>query len=143
MVDTISTGEGEMMDIAEVKGIGPATVKVMAEHGFHTVEDIVAGGAEKLLAIPGFSSIRAARICGEAKKLLAVEMPVTQKMEKVAKVEKSKGSKGKKKAKKPDKKKSKKKISKKKKKGKAAKEEKSRKKKKKVKKSAAKKLKKG
>ena len=123
-----------MMDITTLKGIGSATAKSMAEHGLYTIEDIAAGGVEKLLTIPGFSSIRAARISGEAKILLAAEMPAIQKVEKVETVaagKKLKSGKVKKKIKKSDKKKTKKKISKNKKKEKAAKKEKSRKKKKK------------
>ncbi|NIA19068.1 MAG: hypothetical protein GWP07_01320 [Xanthomonadaceae bacterium] len=128
------------MDIAKVKGIGPASVKIMAEHGLHSVEDIVAGGVEKLLVIPGFSSIRAARISEEAKILLAAEMPAAQKLEKIVEGKKMKGGKAKKKSKKSGKKKSKKKSGKSKKKEKAAKREKRKKQKgkKKAKKSAAK-----
>jgi len=133
-----------MTDIAKVKGIGPATAKIMAEDGVLTVEDIIAGGVEKLLEISGFSSTRAARILGEAKTLLAAEMSTTQKVEKIAKVKESQGGKIKKKTKKTGKKKAEKKISKTKKKKRAAKEEKSKKKKnKKSKKSTGKKVKKG
>jgi len=136
--------EGMLMDIAKVKGIGSATAKIMAEHGLHTVEDLVAGGIEKLLEVPGFGSIRAARVIGEAKSLVAVEMPAGQKVENAAEVKKPEGEKSKKKSKKKDKKKTGKKISKIKEKEKAAKGEKSKKKKnKKLKKSKGKKVKKG
>lgn len=132
------------MDIAKVKGIGPATAKIMAEHGLHTVEDLVAGGIEKLLEVPGFSSIRAARVTKDAKALLTAELPASQKVEKAAEVKKSKGEKAKKKSKKTDQKKTEKKISKIKGKEDAAKGEKSKKKKsKKMKKAKGKKKKKG
>lgn len=112
------------MDIAKVKGIGPASVKIMAEHGLCSVEDIVAGGVEKLLGVPGFSSIRAARINEEAKNLLAAEMPAAKKVEEIAEGKKMKGGKTKNKSKKSGKEKSKKKSGKSKKKEKAAKKEK-------------------
>lgn len=139
------------MDIAKVKGIGPATVKIMAEHGLHTVEDIAAGGVDKLLEIPGFSHIRASRISGEVNNLLALEKPVARKPGKAVKAKMSGSSKIKKKSKKAEKKKAGKKNSKSRKKKKAVRKEKGGKKKeknsnvkkKKAKKSTGKKVKKG
>ncbi len=57
--------------ILDVRGIGQSTAKTLSEHGFHSAEDLARAKIEKLTAIQGFSTIRAERVIGDAKSLLA------------------------------------------------------------------------
>jgi transcription termination factor NusA len=60
--------------ITDVKGIGQSTAEILSEHDVFTVEDLARIDIDLLIAIPGFSGIRAAKIINEAQALLgAVE----------------------------------------------------------------------
>ena len=57
--------------IFEVRGIGPATAKTLAERGIHSVTDLATTHIKQLTAVPGFSDIRAAQVIDDATQLLA------------------------------------------------------------------------
>jgi len=57
--------------ITDVKGIGQSTAEILSEHDVNTVEDLARIDIDLLIAIPGFSGIRAAKIIDEAQALLA------------------------------------------------------------------------
>jgi|GEM_PF-3008222 len=57
--------------ITDVKGIGQSTADILSEHDVNTVEDLAKIDIDLLIAIPGFSGIRAAKIIDEAHALLA------------------------------------------------------------------------
>ena len=50
-----------MVKLTDVKGIGPATIKVLAEHKIRTVEALAAISLAELQKIPGFSGDLRAR----------------------------------------------------------------------------------
>ncbi len=83
--------------IEKVPGIGPATAVLLADHGIHSAEDLVAKRVGDLAAINGFNTIRAGQVI-EAARLLtgatAEETPVppgkSGKKDKDKKVEKKK-----------------------------------------------------
>ncbi len=56
--------------ISEVRGIGPATARTLAEQGIQSVADLAAIHVKQLTAIPGFSDIRAAQVIDDAAQLL-------------------------------------------------------------------------
>lgn len=58
--------------ITDVKGIGQSTAEILSEHNVNTVEDLARIDIDLLIAIPGFSGIRAAKIIDEAQALLGV-----------------------------------------------------------------------
>ena len=45
--------------LIEVNGIGPATAKALAEHGIISAEDLAKAELGTIMAVPGFSEIRA------------------------------------------------------------------------------------
>lgn len=57
--------------VLDVRGIGQSTAETLAGHGFHSAEDLARATIEELTAIQGFSTIRAERVIGDAKALLA------------------------------------------------------------------------
>ncbi len=59
------------MVIHDVTGIGPAAAKLLAEHNINTPAELAAVSVEHLVAIPGFSEIRATRVIAAAAELLA------------------------------------------------------------------------
>jgi hypothetical protein len=56
--------------ITDVKGIGPSTAAVLAEHGIKSVRDLAAASVPRLIAIPGFSEFRAGQVKFNAQLLL-------------------------------------------------------------------------
>lgn len=54
--------------ILEVKGIGPATAKTLSEHNINSAEELATAKLGTIMAIPGFSEIRAGKAIAEAKK---------------------------------------------------------------------------
>ena len=58
------------MAITDVKGIGPATVGILAEHGIRSAADLAATNLAKLITVPGFSRLRAQQVIRDAKALL-------------------------------------------------------------------------
>ncbi len=58
------------MAITDVKGIGPATVGILAEHGIRSAADLAATTLAKLITVPGFSRLRAQQVIKDAKALL-------------------------------------------------------------------------
>lgn len=97
----------------DVKGIGPATAELLAEHNIISVADLAGCKIGQIAAIKGFSEIRAKRVIDAAKALLKTEpaaAPATHaaEMKKSSKKEKNRTEKPKKlKDKKKNKKKSK------------------------------------
>lgn len=73
--------------IGDVKGIGPATARLLIEAGLKTVEDLANASIDQVKAIQGFSDIRAAKIIEEARDILSKE-------EKPKEKKKAKDSKG-------------------------------------------------
>ena len=57
--------------ISDVRGLGPATVKVLAEAGFRTVASLANTSIEKLSATPDFGEARATSTIKAAAELLA------------------------------------------------------------------------
>lgn len=57
--------------ISGIRGIGPATVDVLAEYGFKSIKDLAGASVESLSATPGFSEKRSAQVISDAKSLLA------------------------------------------------------------------------
>ena len=57
--------------ISDVRGLGSATVKVLAEAGFRTVASLANTSIEKLSAAPDFGEARAASTIKAAAELLA------------------------------------------------------------------------
>lgn len=55
--------------LLEVKGIGPASVKLLAETGIHSAEDLAGAKLGRVIAIPGFSELRANRVMQAAREL--------------------------------------------------------------------------
>jgi hypothetical protein len=53
--------------LLEVKGIGPATVPLLAELGIKSAEDLAAASLATIVAVPKFSEIRANRVIAAAK----------------------------------------------------------------------------
>jgi transcription termination factor NusA len=77
--------------ILEVRGIGPATVAVLAENGIQTAADLASKKISQVAEIKGFSEIRAAQVITAAKELIAEEQePVVEKITKEAKKKKPK-----------------------------------------------------
>ena len=101
--------------ILEIPGIGEWTAKNLALHGFRSANDLAATTTDKLIAVQGFSNIRAAQIIQAAKDLLDVAVNNSGKTQqkksvgtgKSKKEQKSKKDKKKSSKKKHDKKKSK------------------------------------
>jgi phosphohistidine phosphatase len=56
--------------LIEVKGIGPATAKLLADQGITSIEDLALAKLGAVTAVQGFSEIRAARVIDAAKALL-------------------------------------------------------------------------
>lgn len=56
--------------LLEVKGIGPATADTLAEHGIKSAEELAATKLGSVMAIPGFSEIRAGRVIAAAQEAL-------------------------------------------------------------------------
>jgi transcription termination factor NusA len=61
-----------MASLLEVSGIGPASAKHLAEHGIHSAEDLAGAKLRTLIAIPGFSQIRAKQVIAAAKDLTKI-----------------------------------------------------------------------
>lgn len=59
-----------MANIVDIKGIGPASAKSIAESGFDTVEKIAAATPAELATAPGIGEARAARLIAAAQALL-------------------------------------------------------------------------
>ncbi len=57
--------------IHDVPGIGPAAAKLLAEHSINTAADLATASIELVVAVPGFSQIRATRVIAAAAELLA------------------------------------------------------------------------
>lgn len=55
--------------LLEVKGIGPASVKLLAETGINSAEDLADAKLGRVIAIPGFSELRANRVMQAARDL--------------------------------------------------------------------------
>jgi len=108
-----------MANIVDIKGIGPASARSIAESGFDTVEKIAAATPAELATAPGIGEARAAKLIAAAQALLegssepAAEAQATPETGGEGKPAKEKSDK---KGKKPPKKKSEKKKKKKKKK---------------------------
>lgn len=59
----------------DVRGIGPATIATLNEHGIRSAEDLAALEVDTLLSIPGFSSRRAQSTLESARTMLAMTAP--------------------------------------------------------------------
>ena len=87
--------------VLDVRGVGQSTAEILSSHGFHSAEDLARAKIEELTAIQGFSTVRAERVIGDAKALLAsletgkTEKPAT-KEKPAAKVKKDQSKKEKK-----------------------------------------------
>ncbi len=57
--------------IIDIRGIGPAAARVLAEHHIDSVDALVRSSIAQITAIPGFSEVRAANVIAEAADLLA------------------------------------------------------------------------
>jgi len=56
--------------LLEVKGIGPAAAKLLVDHGITCTEDLAGAKLGAVMAVRGFSKIRASRVIDAAKTLL-------------------------------------------------------------------------
>ena len=57
--------------ILDVPGIGPAAAELLAEHSINTADDLAKASVEQVVAVPGFSVIRATRVIAAAAELLS------------------------------------------------------------------------
>lgn len=57
-------------EITDVKGIGPATAGILAQHGIKTVRALATASLSKLMTIPGFNEFRAGQVNFNARSLL-------------------------------------------------------------------------
>ncbi len=57
--------------IIDIRGIGPAAARVLAEHHIDSVDALVRSSVAKIAAMLGFSQVRAANVLAEAANLLA------------------------------------------------------------------------
>lgn len=55
--------------ITEIKGIGPKTAELLAEHGYRTAEELAAAQPNDLAVISGFGFVRANLVIEEARTL--------------------------------------------------------------------------
>ena len=60
-----------MASISDIKGVGPATERALAEGGFTSIEMLAAASIENVVAVPGFGKVRAALLIAEARALLS------------------------------------------------------------------------
>ncbi|MGK2943210.1 MAG: helix-hairpin-helix domain-containing protein [Desulfuromonadales bacterium] len=76
--------------LLEVKGIGPATVPLLAELGIKSAEDLAAASLATIVAVPKFSEIRANRVIAAAKAVVegAPAAFATEPLQKTAAVKK-------------------------------------------------------
>lgn len=63
--------------ITDVKGIGPATLPALADHGVTSVKQLAEISVARLVQIPGFSDARARNVIRDAKALLKKAGPST------------------------------------------------------------------
>ncbi|MGD2138424.1 MAG: helix-hairpin-helix domain-containing protein [Gammaproteobacteria bacterium] len=56
--------------IIDIRGIGPAAVEVLQEHGINSVKTLAKMSPADLSAVPGFSETRAAGVIAAAAELL-------------------------------------------------------------------------
>jgi transcription termination factor NusA len=113
-----------MAPITSIPGVGQHTAKVLAHHGFSSVEDIAGASVDQLQALPGFGAIRATGIINIANRLLNEQTSFPEKKLKQKKKKGKKKKTGKKMSPSKKKKKDTKKAKKKKAKKKAAKKKK-------------------
>lgn len=120
-----SKGDGFMIEIIEIRGIGPVLAKACADSGYASVREIAAALSSELMTVHGVSEAKARRLIDAAKALLADQpapngaAPPTMDLvpaDSEKKKKRAKGGGGKKNKKRDDKKKKKKKDKKKKKK---------------------------
>ncbi len=64
--------------LEDVTGIGPATAKVLAEHGIASAEDLAARQVEEIALVHGFSTIRAAQVVAAARDLFVLKPVVAE-----------------------------------------------------------------
>jgi transcription termination factor NusA len=64
-------------ELIEVTGVGPATLKNLKEAGITSAEELASAKLGTVMAIPGFSEIRATRVINAAKEILKAE-PVSK-----------------------------------------------------------------
>ncbi len=57
-------------EITEIKGVGPSTASVLAQHGIKTIRDLAMASIPQLIAIPGFSEFRARQVKFDAESVL-------------------------------------------------------------------------
>ncbi len=68
--------------INKVPGIGSATAKILALHGIKSAEDLAVITVNDLIAVKGFSDIRAAHIIQAAEKVIQAGRSVAKKPKK-------------------------------------------------------------
>jgi hypothetical protein len=86
--------------IIDIRGIGPAAVATLQEHGIKTVKALAGMSVGDLAAVPGFSETRAAGVIAAAVELLPADSKPAKKDKKSKKDKKGKKDKKKKKDKK-------------------------------------------
>lgn len=104
-----------MGKVTDISGIGEMVAAVLAEHGFHTIEDLAKAKIADLVQVPGFREVKAASVVAAARELNGPVAETSGKPEKAKKAttNKSKKKKEKKQDKKADKSSKKKKADKK------------------------------
>jgi len=87
--------------LTKIPGIGPATARILAEHGFPTAAAVAKATTKDLAQVPGFGASRAADVINRALSLLAagdaLEAGAIQETDEKSKKKKKKDKKGKKK----------------------------------------------
>ena len=58
-------------EIIDIKGIGPSAAKILNEHGFTTTAALANASIAEIVAVPGFSEVRAATVKEAAAHLLS------------------------------------------------------------------------
>ncbi|HMQ26620.1 MAG TPA: helix-hairpin-helix domain-containing protein, partial [Acidimicrobiales bacterium] len=62
-----------MAELSDLRGIGPASAAVLAEHGLGTVSKLARAGVDALTAVPGFGATRARAVLDAARDALGAD----------------------------------------------------------------------
>lgn len=62
-----------MPELSDLRGIGPVTAAVLAEHGLGSVSKLARAGIDALTAVPGFGAARARAVLDAAREAVGAE----------------------------------------------------------------------
>jgi len=64
-----------MAELHDIRGIGPATATLLADHGLTSVKKLAKADLDAITAVPGFGPVRAAAVRAEALAALPTKAP--------------------------------------------------------------------